>query len=301
LIIMPPADHQLCLLTIHAHPDDEASKGSATVAKYAAAGVHTVLVCCTGGEAGEVLNKAMDAPAVVANLPAIRAQELKASAAIIGYAAVHRLGYHDSGMPGTDWNERPNNFLNAPAQEAIGRLVAIIRAERPHVIVTYADGRQGYAHPDHLRVHDISGPAFDAAGDPTQYPELGEPWQPLKMYYVGGGMSVRRMQALTPLFEALGEENPLAQWQRRRRERGLPEIPPNPVTTLIDVGDFLPVRRAALLAHRTQIDPEGAWLRLPDDALRKAFPWEEYELARSLVDNHVPDGELEQDLFAGIC
>ena len=290
----------LCLLTVHAHPDDEASKGSATVAKYVAEGVRAVLVCCTGGEAGEVLNKAMDRPEVVANLAAIRAQELEASVAAIGYAAVHLLGYRDSGMPGTDWNKRPDNFHNAPLQEAIGKLVGIIRAERPQVIITYADGREGYAHPDHLRVHDISGPAFDAAGDPNRYPELGEPWQPLKLYYIGGAMSAKRMQALTLIFEAMGEENPFAQWQARRRERGLPEMRPDNVTTLIDVGDFLAARRAALLAHRTQIDPEGAWMRVPDDALREAFPWDEYELARSLVENGVAEGEMEQDLFAGI-
>jgi mycothiol S-conjugate amidase len=290
----------LCLLTVHAHPDDEASKGSATVAKYAAQGVRTVLVSCTGGEAGEVLNKALDSPDILANLAAIRAQELQASTAAIGYAAVYLLRYHDSGMPGTDWNQRPDNFFNAPLEEAVGKLVAIIRAERPQVIVGYADGREGYAHPDHLRVHDISVPAFDAAGDPNQYPGLGEPWQPLKLYYIGGSMSARRMQALASLYEAMGEESPFAQWQARRRERGLPEMRSDTVTTLIDVGDFLAARRAALLAHRTQIDPESAWLRISDDALRGAFPWDEYELARSLVENGVPEGELEQDLFAGI-
>jgi mycothiol S-conjugate amidase len=298
--MMSPAASPLCLLTIHAHPDDEASKGSATVAKYAAEGVRTVLVCCTGGEAGEVLNKAMDTPEVVANLTAIRAQELQASVAAIGYAAVHLLGYHDSGMPNTEWNQRADNFHNAPMHEAVGKLVAIIRAERPQVIVTYADGREGYAHPDHLRVHDISGPAFEAAGDPSQYPELGERWQPLKLYYTGGSMSERRMQALTSLYEAIGEENPFAQWQARRRERGLPEMRPDTVTTQIDVGGFLAVRRASLLAHRTQIDPESAWLRIPDDALRTAFPWDEYELARSQVENQVVEGEMERDLFAGI-
>jgi mycothiol S-conjugate amidase len=266
------ASSPLCLLTIHAHPDDEASKGSGTVAKYAAKGVRTVLVCCTGGEAGEVLNKAMDTPEIQANLPAIRAEELKASAAALGYAAVYLLGFHDSGMPETEWNLRPDSFHNAPMDEAVGKLVAIVRAERPQVIVTYADGRAGYAHPDHLRVHDISGPAFNAAGDPSQYPELGEPWQPLKLYYIGGAMSAKRMQALTGLYEAMGEENPFAQWQARRRERGLPEMRADTVTAQIDVGDFLAVRRAALLAHRTQIDPEGTWMRIPDDALRKRSP-----------------------------
>jgi mycothiol S-conjugate amidase len=297
---MTSVSSPLCLLTVHAHPDDEASKGSATVAKYVSEGVRAVLVSCTGGEAGEVLNKAMDTPEVVANLAAIRARELTASAAAIGYAAVHLLGYHDSGMPGTDWNQRPDNFLNAPIDEAIGKLVRIIRAERPQVIVTYADGREGYGHPDHLRVHDISGPAFEAAGDLYRYPELGHPWQPLKLYYIGGAMSAKRMQALTRLYEAMGEENPFARWQARRRERGLPEMRPDTVTTLIDVGDFLSVRRASLLAHRTQIDPEGTWMRIPDDALREAFPWDEYELVRSLVENDVAEGEIERDLFAGV-
>jgi mycothiol S-conjugate amidase len=276
---LPPSS-PLCLLTIHAHPDDEASKGSATVAKYAAEGVRTVLVCCTGGEAGEVLNKAMDTPEVQANLPPIRAEELKASVAAIGYAAVYLLGYHDSGMPETEWNLRPDNFHNAPMDEAVGKLVAIVRAERPQVIVTYAEGRAGYAHPDHLPVHDISGPAFNAAGAPSQYTEMGEPWQPLKLYYIGGAMSAKRMQALSGLYEAMGDENPFAQWQARRRERGLPEMRSDTVTA--------------------QIDPEGTWMRIPDDALRKAFPWGEYELARSLVENHVPEGEMEGDLFAGI-
>jgi mycothiol S-conjugate amidase len=287
-------------LTVHAHPDDEASKGSATVAKYVAEGARAVLVCCTGGEAGEVLNKAMDTPEVVANLAAIRAQELEASVAAIGYAAVHLLGYHDSGMPGSDWNQRPDNFHNAPLDEAVGKLVGIIRTERPQVVITYADGREGYAHPDHLRVHEISGPAFEAAGDPNRYADLGEPWQPLKLYYIGGAMSAKRMQALTRIYEAMGEENPFAQWQARRRERGLPEMRPDNVTTLVDVGSFLAARRAALLAHRTQIDPDGAWMRIPDNALREAFPWDEYELARSLVENGVAEGEMERDLFAGI-
>ena len=96
------------------------------MAKYTAEGVRTVLVCCTGGEAGEVLNKALDTPNVVANLPGIRAEELKASVVAIGYAAVHLLGYHDSGMPETEWNLRPGNFHNAPLEEAVGKLVAII-------------------------------------------------------------------------------------------------------------------------------------------------------------------------------
>src|SRR5690348_9674777 len=95
---------QLCLLTVHAHPDDEASKGAATVARYHAAGVRTVLVTCTGGEEGDILNPAMDTPEVRENLPEIRRRELDRAAEIIGYDQVVMLGYRDSGMPDSEAN-----------------------------------------------------------------------------------------------------------------------------------------------------------------------------------------------------
>ncbi len=293
----PPTDqagNPLCLLSVHAHPDDEASKGAGTVAMYADRGVRTVLVCCTGGEAGDILNPAADTPEVRANLQAVRIAELEASVDAIGYSALHLLGYHDSGMPDTDVvNSRADNFANAPLDEAVERLVAIIRAERPQVVVTYADDREFYPHPDHIRVHEISLPAFDAAGDPDRFPEAGEPWQPSKLYYTG--WSRRRVLALHEEFERRGEESPYAQWF----ERGFPDKDDR-FTTMVDVSDYLHRRRAALLAHRTQVDPEGFWMRLPDDAVRKVFPWEEYVLARSFVDTDVPPGEPEADLFAGL-
>jgi mycothiol S-conjugate amidase len=296
-----PTDHRptdlagnpLSLLSVHAHPDDEASKGAGTVALYSEQGVHTTLVCCTGGEAGDILNPAADTPEVRENLHDVRMAELRASVDAIGYARLHLLGYHDSGMPDTDVNEREDNFANAPLDEAVERLVTIIRGERPQVVVTYAEDREFYPHPDHIRVHEISVPAFDAAGDPGRYPDAGEPWQPSKLYYTG--WSRRRVLALHEEFERRGEESPYARWFER-------DFPDNDdrFTTMIDVGDYLHRRRAALLAHRTQVDPEGFWMRLPDDVVRKLFPWEEYILARSLVETNVPPGEVEDDLFAGL-
>lgn len=283
----------LCLLTVHAHPDDEASKGSATVARYADEGIRTVLVCCTGGEAGDVLNPAVDTPEVRADLARVRLQELQSSAAAIGYASVHLLGYHDSGMPDSEHNRRADNFANAPLDEAVERLVRIIRAERPQVIVTYAEDREFYPHPDHIRVHEISLPAFDLAGDPRAFPEAGPPWEPQKLYYTG--FSRTRVQALHDEFLRRGEESPYARWF----ERELPEHAER-FTTFVDVGDWLHRRRAALLAHRTQVDPEGFWMRLPDDVVRRVFPWEEFLLARTRVDNGVGEGDTEDDLFAGL-
>ena len=282
----------LSILSVHAHPDDEASKGSATIARYHDEGVHTVLVCCTGGEAGDILNPAVDTPEVRGDLAAVRRRELDASAAVIGYDVVDMLGYHDSGMPDSDVNARPDNFANAPLEEAVGRLVRILRAERPQVVVTYADDREFYPHPDHIRVHEISIPAFDAAGDADLYPDAGEPWQPSKLYYTG--FSARRVKAMHDAFLRRGEESPYAQWF----ERGFPEHDTR-FTTFVDVGDWLHRRRAALLAHRTQVDPDGHWMRLPDDVVRDVFPWDEYVLARSLVAS-IAEGEVEDDLFAGV-
>ena len=167
------AGHPLGLVSVHAHPDDEASKGAGTVARYAAEGIRAALVCCTGGEEGEILNPAADTPEVRADLGAVRMAELRASVDAIGYAELYLLGYRDSGMAGTEANARADNFANAPLDEAVEKLVAIIRREQPQVLVTYGDERAFYEHPDHIRVHEISVVAFDAAGDPDRFPDAG--------------------------------------------------------------------------------------------------------------------------------
>jgi mycothiol S-conjugate amidase len=287
-------DAPLCLLQVHAHPDDEASKGAGTTAKYHAEGVRNILVTCTGGEAGDILNPAADTPEVRARLHAVRMEELAESVRVLGYDELYLLGYHDSGMPDTEVNHRPDNFANAPLDEAVGRFVEIIRKERPQVIITYREDREFYPHPDHIRVFEITGPAFDAAGDPDKYPDAGEPWQPSKLYYVS--WSAARVRALHDAYLARGEESPYDRWF----ESGRFEREADDFTTLIDVGDYLHKRREALLAHRTQVDPAGFWMRLPDDVIRRVFPWEEFKLARSLVDVPRADGEYEDDLFAGL-
>ncbi|MCP4434138.1 MAG: mycothiol conjugate amidase Mca [Actinomycetia bacterium] len=283
----------LRLLTVHAHPDDESSKGASTVALYASQGIPATLVCCTGGEAGDVLNPAMDRPEVNERLAEVRMEELDEAAGIIGYDRVDLLGYHDSGMPDSEDNARPDNFWNADLDEAIGRLVAIIRRDRPQVIVTYGDDQKHYAHPDHLRVHDISVPAFERAGDPDWYPEAGEPWEPLKLYYTV--WSRRRMVALHEKFEELGIESPFGEfWQERMKDTGTDDR----VTTEVPIRDFYDVREKALLAHATQVDPTSAfWFGLPTDVARDVHPFDDYILARSRVDSTLP----EDDLFAGVA
>ena len=279
-------------MSVHAHPDDEASKGAATVAKYAAEGVKTVLVCCTGGEAGDILNPAMDSDEVKARLHEIRMEELQASVDVIGYEVLELLGYRDSGMPDSEHNAHPECFAQAPLEEAVGRLVQLIREHKPHVILTYGDDQRGYPHPDHLRVHEISVVAFDAAGDPDQYPELGDPWQPLKMYY--STWSRARMVAMHEKFLELGLESPFDEkWFERPSQD-------DQITTRVDISEQWDVRTKALLAHATQIDPESKfWFGLPPEAMKTVHPWEDYVLARSLVDTPEQDSH-EDDLFAGV-
>ena len=279
----------LCLLTVHAHPDDEASKGAGTVAKYHAEGVRTVLVCCTGGEEGDILNPAMDRPEVRADLPAVRRQELARAAEIIGYDEVVLLGYRDSGMPGTEANARPEAFANADFDEAVDKLVEVIRRERPQVVITYPDNQQGYPHPDHLRVHDITHPAVDRAADAAYRPELGDAWQVAKVYY--STWSRRRIEALHHKHLELELESPYSpEWFQRPWQD-------DRITTMIDIEGFGDVRFEALLAHATQIDPESPfWFGLPREVATSVHPYDDYIRAVSLVDTPTP----EDDLFAGL-
>ena len=282
-----------CLLAVHAHPDDESSKGPATVARYHDQGVHTVLVCCTGGEEGDILNPAMDRPEVKENMAEYRMKELAAATAIIGYDEVVMLGYRDSGMPGSEANANPESFAMAPLDEAVGRLVAIIRRVRPQVIVTYPDEQTRYPHPDHLRVHEISVLAFDAAADPDAYPEAGPTYAPAKMYYTV--WSVARMKAMHLKFVELGLESPFSD---ERVQRMLEGAEPK-FSTAIDITGYDDIRAEALKAHATQVDPNSRmWFGLPPE-VQKALPTsEDYQLARSRVGPVDITGE--DDLFAGI-
>ena len=290
------------MLTVHAHPDDEASKGAPTLAKYHAEGARTVLVCCTGGEEGDLQNPGLRAEGQPfhgltpeqekALLTELRPLELERSAQIIGFDEVVMLGYRDSGMENSEPNNHPDCFHMAPMDEAVGRLVEIIRRERPQVIITYSDDQSGYLHPDHLKVHDISGPAFDRAGDPAWYPELGEPWQPSKLYYTVWSKA-RLMAIHEGMIQHRGSSPYDEKWLARPGQD-------HRITTRIEVGEFLWARSGALRAHATQVDPEELWwFGLDDQQLAGVFPWEEWILARSLVGTPA-EGEYESDIFAGI-
>jgi len=282
-------DSELRLMTVHAHPDDEASKGAGTVAKYSADGVRTVLVCCTDGGAGDILNPAMDTPENQANLIEVRRAELDKSAEIIGYDRVAMLGYLDSGMPDMETNKNPDNFANAPLDEAVERLVRLIREERPQVIVTYSDHQQGYLHPDHLKVNEVTVPAFHAAGDPEAFPDAGEPWAPSKLYYTA--WSKRRIELTHEKCIEVNGESP---FDERFLDRDSED---HLITAKVEVEDYWGERCDALLAHATQVDPnEPFWFPLPRAVAAAVYPWDDYELAASTIETE----PLEEDLFAGL-
>jgi mycothiol S-conjugate amidase len=287
--LMVPTDR--CLLTVHAHPDDESSKGAGTVARYHAAGVRTVLVSCTGGEEGDILNPAMDTPEVRDNLVEVRKEELDRAAKIIGYDEVVRLGYRDSGMPDSEANKRADAFANAPLGEAVGRLVTEIRRSRPQVIVTYPEEQSAYPHPDHLRVHEITMVAWDAAGDPERFPEAGPAFAPLKLYY--SMWPRKRMLAMHEKFLELGLTSPFDDnWLARLAGDD------EPVTTSVELTSFADVRGEALRAHATQVDPTSPfWFGLPPEVQRTIHPYDDYLLARSRVGGV---DVAEDDLFEGI-
>jgi mycothiol S-conjugate amidase len=280
-------------MTVHAHPDDESSKGAATTARYVAEGHEVMVVTCTGGEAGSILNPAMDRPEVAANLAAIRRAEMARAAEILGVQ--HRwLGFVDSGLPeGDPKPPLPEGcFALQDLEVATEPLVALMREFRPHVVITY-DENGGYPHPDHIRCHEISVAAFDAADDPDRFPAAGEPWQPLKLYY-SHAFSKKRMISFHEALLARGLESPYAEWLNNwpadRRDPG------DRVTTRVQCADWFDVRDRALLAHETQIDPTSRWFFVPREIQREIWPTEDYELVSSFVDSQVP----EDDLFAGI-
>ncbi len=280
-------------MAVHAHPDDESSKGAATMASYVARGVDVLVATCTGGERGSILNpKLQGDPWIEENIHEVRAKEMDAAREILGVKQAW-LGFVDSGLPeGDPLPPLPEGcFALQPVETATEPLVRLIREFRPHVITTY-DENGGYPHPDHIMTHTISMAAFEAAGDPDAYPEAGEPWQPLKLYY-NQGISLERIKALDAAMKARGLESPYTEWIARWDES---DRKPRAITTRVPCGEYFELRDRALLAHATQIDPDGPWFRIPLEVQREVWPTEDYELARSLVDTSLP----EEDLFAGV-
>jgi mycothiol S-conjugate amidase len=284
---------ELRLMAVHAHPDDESSKGAATLARYADEGHRILVVTLTGGERGEILNPAMDLPDVHGHIAEIRRDEMAKAAEILGVEHTW-LGFVDSGLPkGDPPPPLPEDcFALVPLQVSTEALVRVVREFRPHVMTTY-DENGGYPHPDHIRCHQVSVAAYEAAGDYRLYPDAGEPWTVSKLYYNHGFLR-ERMQLFQDEFTKRGQEGPFGKWL----EYWHPDHDPfaSRVTTRVECSAYFSQRDDALRAHTTQIDPNAEFFAAPISWQQRLWPTEEFELARSRVPAHLPETEL----FAGI-
>ena len=294
----PTADRRI--LFVHAHPDDETIGNGATMAKYAADGVHVTLVTCTLGEEGEIIldDHAHHAADQNDTLGQHRAIELANAMAELGVADHRQLGepgkYRDSGMMGTPDNDDPTCFWRADLLAATADLVAVIREVRPQVLVTY-DDFGGYGHPDHIQAHRVAMYGAVLAAAPSYRPDLGEAWDVAKIYWNAFPKSFMRMgiEALRAAGETTGfaamdpDELPMA-------------IDDALVTTVVHAEDFFDQKMDAMRAHATQISVEDGFFALSNNLGSRALGVEFYRLVRGQVAGELDADGRETDLFAGV-
>lgn len=285
----PRADEPLRLLAVHAHPDDESSKGAASTAMYVDRGVEVLVATCTGGERGSVLNPTADLAG--REIAEVRRDEMAAAAAALGVS--HRwLGFIDSGCPeGDPLPPLPDDcFAALPLEVAAQPVVELVRRYRPHVITTY-DENGGYPHPDHIRAHEVSRLAWERAAD--QDVDTGQaPWSAAKLYY-HHTFSRTRVLALHEAVLDSGTVSGYAEWLEDWDEA---DDSFHRVTTRVHCASHFDRRDAALRAHATQIDPASAWFSVPRELESRVWPTEDFELA----DSRVGHATAEDDLFARV-
>lgn len=286
------------LLFVHAHPDDESLSNGATIAHYTARGAQVRVVTCTLGEEGEVIGDRWAELAVdrADQLGGYRVGELTEALRALGVGEPRYLGgagrWRDSGMPGTPARRR-QKFVDADEREVVGALVALIRDQRPHVVVTY-DPNGGYGHPDHVHTHTVTTAAVAAAGG-ADYP--GEPWTVPKFYW-----SVFAQSAVTAGLTALTGEDVLPDWT----------IPPvegfgfgyadGDIDAVIEAGpEAWAAKTAALAAHATQVvvGPTGRAFALSNNIALPIVAEEHYVLAAGTAGARDGRG-WETDLLAGL-
>ena len=286
---MPSSNAQnnpLTLLVVHAHPDDESISTGGVLAKYSANGYRTALTYCTRGEAGDILNPEFVYPEPGMSITDIRAIELEKALKVLDVKSVYFLGYRDSGMAGTPGNSHPQAFARADEQEAAGRLVAIIRQLRPHVIVTYNE-KGTYLHPDHIMANRVTLRAFQASGDQGYNARQGlAPWQPTKLYYTA--IPLERIRRMHKILVERGEEPGFD-----------PEVlgtPEDRISAIIDVRKFLSRKLEALNCHQSQMNPNSIFRRMPEKLREEAMGYEHFECVSGCS---LTNGR-ETDLFVGL-
>lgn len=270
------------LLVVHAHPDDEVFSTGGLLAKHAAAGDRTVVVYCTNGEAGEILDESLDPEDARPRLGEIRRQEVQEACDLLGVSDVRFLGYRDSGMRETDENKHPDAFMNAPMDAAVERLLQVIRETRPQVMVTY-DEEGGYGHPDHVMANRVAVEAFRRAR------EEGPGVQ--RLFY-----PARSREDFRRWVEGLREMGLEIPWVRddfNFDEYGVPE---SELSVIVDISEYAPLKKQALAVHKTQIKPDFFYLSIPDELMQR---YQGREFFQQIEPPRQP-GPPSSDLFDGL-
>jgi LmbE family N-acetylglucosaminyl deacetylase len=268
------------LMAIFAHPDDEGMVGG-TLARCADWGVEVQLVCATRGEAGEISDPSLGTSEILGE---VRQQELIDACEILGVDRIGFLDYRDSGMVDTPENADPRAFVQANEEEAIGRIVAFIRAWQPDVVITF-EPFGWYGHPDHIAASRLATAAFHAAVDDSKFAEYGAPWQADALYYAVMPMS--RLAEMIAGAQAQGID--VGEFGRNPREEQL--AAEAQVTHKLDVRPYVNRRLAAMLAHKTQFGADSLFRRLPRD-LVDSFMGYDYLI------QVVPEGAAEKGVVS---
>ena len=262
------------LVAFHAHPDDECITTAGTLAKAVDDGHRVVIVYATRGEHGEVPEGLLRPGETLVER---RMDEVRRSTEAIGVHRVEFLGYRDSGMMGTPENDEPGSFWRADVDEAVERLAAILRDERPDVLLVY-DVNGNYGHPDHLQVHRVGVRAGELAGVPQ---------------VLEATMNRDVIRAFMALLVEMGAAN----WE------DVPDLedpdvlfamPDAVITTRVDVRPWAERKRASMAAHETQVGDLAPFLAMPLDTFREAMGTE-YFIRRG-----VPSDHRDEDVFAGV-
>jgi LmbE family N-acetylglucosaminyl deacetylase len=276
----------LALLGVYAHPDDEQGMTGA-LAKASKEGIRTGLVCATRGELGEIADPDLATPE---NLGEVREGEMRAAAAVVKIQHLWFLDYLDSGMIGTPGNDDPRSFYRSNEEEALGKLVKIVREFKPTVMVTF-DETGGYGHPDHITIHRLTTLAFDAAADAERYPEAGPAWKTSRLYYASFPRSA--IKKMGEWFQEQGLSNGFSMLDPDKM--GLDD---DKITNSVDVSEWVSLKEESLNKHRTQMNPESPFAKMPADLLTLMRSQEHYALAKGVP---LPDSDgAKGDLFAGL-
>ena len=270
----------LTLMAVHAHPDDESSSTGGVLARYAAAGVRTVVVTCTNGELGDGPGgvKPGEEGHDTAGVAATRLAELEEACRILDVTDLELLGYHDSGMADWEYKDGAEVFCNIAIEESAGRLVTLMEKYQPDVVITY-DDQGGYDHPDHIQAHRITVAAVEQRAIPA------------KLYFTAWRRGT--FERLRAKLVALGIDFPAPEVDADTIARM--DAVEQRITTTVDIAPFVEVKGQALAAHASQIDQ--SWLsRIPPEAFVDVFGSESFIRARDTTGAPVP----EDDLFSGL-